>query len=149
MSTQAQPTDDSDSSSWVRGVSSREINNIWFHVEHKISEALKVCPYWSLDDVKAMLKERQAQLFEINDFTSIVITRIHQYPQAKVLELFLAAGELPDIKYLPQFEDWARELGCDYLEFSGRIGWGRKIQNYEQVINMRKSLWQVVVEVKP
>lgn len=132
----------------VRGIPSGGIPEIWFHVEHHIRAALEVCPFWSAEDIREMLEIGAAQLFELDNFRSIVITRVEQYPQALVMEILLAAGEIQHVMLLPQFEAWGRSLGCTHFQFMGRKGWAKLHPEYDQQVLLRRSLWPVVAEAK-
>lgn len=54
------------------------------------------------------------------------VTEIVVYPQKKVLNLFLAGGELE--QFFDMYEDaaaWGRSQGCTAMTLSGRLGWER------------------------
>jgi hypothetical protein len=76
------------------------------------------------EDVWAGIAEGRFQLWPGND--SVVVTEMLQYPKRRVLHVFLAAGNLPELKQMyPVIERWARELGCSRVSLAGRPGWER------------------------
>lgn len=57
---------------------------------------------------------------------SIIITEILQYPQRRVLNFFLAAGELPELEAMyPTVEMYGKLHGCASAVITGRKGWER------------------------
>lgn len=48
------------------------------------------------------------------------------YPRRKVLNFFLAGGNLAEIEAMyPPIEAWGREQGCSAASMTGRAGWER------------------------
>lgn len=78
----------------------------------------------NFDDVAAMVEAGKAQAwFGPN---SIVITEIVLEPRFKVLNYFLAGGNLAELEAMqPLIEKWAREHGCVRATLVGRKGWDR------------------------
>ncbi len=57
---------------------------------------------------------------------SAAITRVHEYPRARYLHIFLAGGDLDELlAMVPLFKSWAKHLGCTELTLAGRPGWER------------------------
>ena len=82
-------------------------------------------------DVQAMLVNGQAQLWP--GIESAVVTQIRQTPQKKVLNVFLAGGEMAEIRQLmPLLYAWAKAEGCTSGQFMGRKGWERTFAVKEQ-----------------
>lgn len=78
----------------------------------------------TLADIKDALDRREMQAWVKGD--SFAITSVHQAPRKKILNVFLAVGELEDVLSLePQIEDFARSEGCDFIEAIARPGWRR------------------------
>ena len=123
----------------ARGIPAAEIESLWINVERPIQRALKHCPLWTLDYIKEQLLTSDMQLFLIEE-RSVVITRVLEYPGGMALELFLASGSLEDARLLSLFEAWAQSMGCEFLQFSGRLGWKRQFPDYDYEITMRKQL---------
>lgn len=57
---------------------------------------------------------------------SIAVTEIIVYPRKKVLNGFLAAGNMREIlDMVPSAAEWGRAQGCDAFTLAGRKGWQR------------------------
>lgn len=78
------------------------------------------------EDVAEMIAAGRAMLW--SGPASVAVTEIIQFPQKKVLHVFLAGGEAPGAlaemeKILPIILDWAKSQGCQTATFAGRKGW--------------------------
>lgn len=57
---------------------------------------------------------------------SAILTEILQYPQRRVLNFFLAGGELAELEAMyPIIEQYGRAQGCTSAVLTGRKGWER------------------------
>ena len=57
---------------------------------------------------------------------SVIVTEIIVYPQLKELYVFLAGGDLDEIKLMqPLVESWGKSMGCNRVSLAGRKGWER------------------------
>jgi hypothetical protein len=57
---------------------------------------------------------------------SAVITEIVDYPRQRVINFFLAGGNLAELEAMqPALLDWGRAQGCTSATFTGRKGWER------------------------
>lgn len=57
---------------------------------------------------------------------SAVITEIQIYPQAKVMHIFLAGGDLEELLQMEKsVRAYAQTIGCNSMSISGRRGWLR------------------------
>ena len=57
---------------------------------------------------------------------SVAITEIIVYPRKKVLNGFLAAGNMREIlEMVPSAAEWGRQMGCTAFTLAGRKGWQR------------------------
>lgn len=79
----------------------------------------------SLDDVRSMIESGEAQLWERGD--AVLITQIDDYPQKRVLTIWLAAGKLEDVlAAVPVLEEMlSAELGVEQVTVVGRRGWAK------------------------
>ena len=60
---------------------------------------------------------------------SCLVTEIVQYPRLRALHVFLAAGDLDEIKGMESsLIDFATSLKCSALSMSGRKGWTRALK---------------------
>ena len=58
-----------------------------------------------------------------------IVTEIVIYPRKKVLNIFLAGGELDQILDMDHdVKNWAKEHGCTAATMSGRIGWKKPLK---------------------
>ena len=58
-----------------------------------------------------------------------IVTEIVIYPRKKVLNLFLAGGELDQILDMnDDIKTWAKEHGCEAATMSGRLGWKQPLE---------------------
>lgn len=61
---------------------------------------------------------------------SCLITEIVQYPKKRALHVFLAAGDLDEIKDMePSLQEFAKNLKCDAISLTGRNGWKRTLND--------------------
>jgi hypothetical protein len=55
---------------------------------------------------------------------SCLVTEVINYPNIKCLHIFLAGGDLEEIKSIDStLEFLCQEIGADYISLSGRRGW--------------------------
>ena len=77
---------------------------------------------------------------EDKEIKGMVVTQIKHYPQKQYLDLVFTGGDdgfewkEPMLKTL---QHWAFDTGCDGIESSGRLGWGRIFKD-----DGYKPLWQ-------
>ena len=62
------------------------------------------------------------------------ITEIVVYPKRKVLNIFLAGGDLGQLLDMQaSAAAWAKAQGCDALMMTGRAGWKRVLTGWREV----------------
>ena len=85
---------------------------------------------YKVDDVFELVCAGLAHFEPLEDGAAIFL--YHQYPQRKMLRIWLAGGVLPD--HLEQVLDAAQKhadrLRCDGIELEGRKGWERVLKPY-------------------
>ena len=55
---------------------------------------------------------------------SAIVTEFHSFPNKRLLHIFLAGGDLSEIKQLhDEVVRFAKEVGCAGLSLTGRPGW--------------------------
>lgn len=60
---------------------------------------------------------------------SVAVTEFHQFPQARFLHIFLAGGDLEELKSMvPTWVNFAQFNGCSQLTICGRRGWERALR---------------------
>ena len=63
---------------------------------------------------------------------SCLVTEIVQYPQKRALHVFLAAGDLAEIKDMEtSLISFAKRLKCSALSMSGRKGWTKALKDMD------------------
>lgn len=93
----------------------------------------------TFDDVRDLVESGRLQFWP--GPSSVVITEIIEYPRYKVLNFFLAGGNLVELEAMyPKIEEWGRSVGCDRAALTGRKGWERSFLT-------QKEGWQPRLEV--
>jgi hypothetical protein len=60
---------------------------------------------------------------------SAAVTEIHVFPRAKHMHIFLAGGDLDELRgMVPMWCSWARFNECSKLTLCGRRGWERALK---------------------
>jgi hypothetical protein len=78
----------------------------------------------SVEDVVQLVREGRAQFWSGGDGS--ILSEVLTLPRAKVINLWVLSGNLPDIIALePTVCNWGRDQGCTIATASGRKGWGR------------------------
>lgn len=91
------------------------------HIEAALAYADDTYGY---DDVAQMVMDGSCQAWPGEQ--SVVITEIMLFPRKKVLNIFLAGGNLNEIEAMtPLILQWGKEQGCEAATFTGRRGWAR------------------------
>lgn len=116
----------------IQPVRSAVVGHIWEHVEPLIQAAVENGPGdEAVADILEMLNRRDTQLWLVltdGKLGAAVVTTIAVKPRSKVCRLVYLGGEEPDAWAEQLYEtlsSWARQLGCDAVEFWGRRGWGK------------------------
>jgi hypothetical protein len=79
---------------------------------------------YTFDEVVAMVESGRLQYWP--GPSSAVVTEILSYPRKKVLNFFLAGGNLPEIEAMyPGIHHWGRSQGCTHAAMFARPGWAR------------------------
>lgn len=123
-----------------------EVPNYWPIVGEWVGDALRrgYCLHYTLEGVYNACLEGRMTLWLVQDdkIRGCAITQINQNLY-RVCELF-AVGGLDVRRWLALEKEvarYARDMGCDFVEGSGRKGWGRLMPDYEEVYTVyRKEL---------
>jgi hypothetical protein len=82
-------------------------------------------------DVVASVMDGTFQLWCSRKHSSCMVTTIVVYPRKQVLQVFLAAGDLADIKGMyKQVVGWAETNGINTFMLTGRLGWMKALKEY-------------------
>ena len=92
-----------------------------------IEAALEYCNGTYLwEDVVQNIAEGKMQFWPAP--RGCMVTEIVVYPRKKVLNIFLAGGELDQILDMnDDVREWAKSHGCEAAIISGRIGWKKPL----------------------
>lgn len=81
-----------------------------------------------LGDVEAELAGGHAQFWP--GARGAAVTRIAEFPRAKLFNIWLAGGELEELlAMLPTWRRFAAFHGCKAMTITGRDGWRRALKN--------------------
>lgn len=82
-------------------------------------------------DLAAMIESGHAQLWP--GLRCAIVTTVETYPRFTALRLWLAGGDLDELKTLePHLTAAARAVGAKRLEICGRPGWARVFPDARQ-----------------
>lgn len=110
-----------------RTVPIRDFSTEWERCREYLAPA--VDPTWTLEAVELELRERRAVFWPME--RSAVVTQVMQYPNGRVLRIWLAGGDLDELRhFLPAADNYARSEGCVAVEIEGRLGWERVLPGY-------------------
>ncbi len=130
----------------ISGVPSHSLLSVWERVTEVLERVVTAETGYTLDDILLELHDEQAQLWVVEDFEAVIVTKLLVRPRQKALWVWYVAGDnvgqwIGDLITL--LEAFAKHHGCDYLEFSGRKGWAKycKPNGYRVVLTtFRKDL---------
>lgn len=99
-------------------------------IEKWIKDALEYSPgTHSYEDILESIHNGDMQLFANKG--GCVVTQITQYPQKKVLFVFLAGGELDSVISLhDEVIKYAKGKDCNTLMQIGRMGWTKELKKH-------------------
>ena len=92
-----------------------------------------------LSDVFHMLTHQGYQLWiafdatDVNNVKGAVVSGFREYPRLKALDLvFIGGDDLVDWKDIMMIalRKWARKNDCESIEFTGRAGWAKMLQDH-------------------
>ena len=128
-------------------VSAGEALQNWAFYEKKIKRVLaRADSGCTPEDVLTCVQLGSMQLWRDAECKAVGVTEIQTFPLFKVLLVFMVAGE--DVRtWLQdgqrQFDSFAKQSGCKYVEFLGRPGWERMLDGFgygRKMVRMRKEL---------
>ena len=121
----------------------------WPHVVHHIQRWVEHDDTWTLDGVREEIQACRAQLWCMHVEDAVVgvwVTRIIETDSVMLGMVWGCAGDMGQYKddaiaLFGTIEDWFREKGCKFAEWSGRDGWSRLFPDYKRhAVVMRKRL---------
>lgn len=112
------------------------VDTCWDKVEPFAEKAAKFTyGRYTADNMREMVLDGDYQMWVAYDngiFKGLVITNIITYPQRKLLAMQFCGGvELVAWKdpMLALLQRFAKDMGCDGIESTGRIGWTKIFKN--------------------
>lgn len=129
-------------------VLSFEVDQWWGHVAHHIKRWADYDESWTLSGIKDEIKAGRAQLWCIHkdEIVGVIVTRIHETDSVTIGHIWGCAGDLKPVKddaieFFGVIEDWFRQMGCKFVDWTGRAGWERIFPDYQRhAVVMRKRL---------
>jgi hypothetical protein len=124
------------------------VDQWWAHVAHHIQRWVDYDECWTLDGVKDEIKAGRAQLWCMHkdEIVGVWVTRIHETDSVTIGHVWGCGGDFKAhkddaIAFFGVIEDWFREMGCKFVDWTGREGWTRIFPDYERhAVVMRKRL---------
>lgn len=100
------------------------------NLEAKIAKATMLTGTHTPQDILAAIMSGKMQAWTDED--SLVVTAIRPFPQMKVCDVFLVAGNLEKAWQIhdEQILPWAREQGCQRITGCGRKPWARNAKQH-------------------
>lgn len=103
---------------------------------------------WTVEGVKEEIKAARAQLWCIHkdEIVGVIVTRVHETDSTKIGHVWGCGGDLKPVKdetlaFFEVIEDWFRDMGCKFVDWTGRAGWERILPDYQRhAVVMRKRL---------
>lgn len=96
-----------------------DLGRMQYHIEAALAYAEGTHTF---DDIVLMVMNNRLQFMPLAN--SFLITEVTVYPQTKHLNVFLAGGDLDEIRaQQPALEKMAVLAGCTAITLSGRRGW--------------------------
>lgn len=122
----------SSSSGTQRTSDTRSTSNGRLLIQHRkgLEKALSYTnDLYTFEDVVEQVEAGKLHILEFRH--SIVVYGIDQHPRGRVLNVFLATGNLPDMSFLEAgLVKIARIYGCKRISLTGRRGWARSFLTY-------------------
>ena len=99
------------------------------HSRSWIEAALERSGTHSFEDIEAGVTSGLFQLWPAPE--GCLVTELVQYPQKKVINVFLGGGKLEQLEVMHRdVIAWAKAQGCTGAEINGRAGWVRTFQKH-------------------
>jgi hypothetical protein len=110
----------------------QELEFHWHRCKPYIQDALDAAGnLFILSDVWALVESGKAQFWP--GFECAVVTEVNDYPQKRVLNVWLGGGKLEEILTMePHIRQFAKNSACELILIQGRPGW-RKIFKMKQI----------------
>jgi hypothetical protein len=99
----------------------------WKRCRDYIADALAYVTTHTIEDIEQGIAAGKYVFWPAGK--SAAITEIHEFPRTKHMHIFLAGGDLDELRgMVPMFQSWARFNGCSKVTLCGRRGWERALK---------------------
>jgi hypothetical protein len=99
----------------------------WQRCRPYIAAALEYAPTHTIEDVEIGISNGIYVFWPASK--SAAVTEIHVFPRAKHMHIFLAGGDLDELRgMVPMWQSWARFNDCSKVTLCGRRGWERALK---------------------
>jgi hypothetical protein len=99
----------------------------WKRCRHWIEDAIALISTHTIEDIEIGLVQCKYVFWPASK--SAAITEIQVFPRAKHMHIFLAGGDLDELRSMvPMWQSWARFNGCGKVTLCGRRGWERALK---------------------
>lgn len=124
----------------------REIKKVIEDLERFKDDIERALGHWSnthtFDDVCSSVLQKQVAFWPLEN--SFLITEIVVYPQQRHLHIWLAGGDLDEIKAMQHsMVQHAKENGCSIITLSGRAGWVKALEDIGWKPGLRVVYYEV------
>jgi hypothetical protein len=127
-----------------------DIDSVWHLIADKISKVERnTCGKFKHSDILQQIKNEKQQTWLARDIQTdevkmVCLTQILSYPQGNSLLIFYVAGSKRKDWYwiLDNIKEWAKEIGCKWVEMEGRMGWLKdpELKDFNKKINFTLEL---------
>lgn len=121
MRTTLRQTETSSTSVSVRTIHSTEVDLVWDAVKDELERSMVYSPLFTMAHLYESLKSAEMQLWLLihhHEMIGAVVTRIENYPNGRVCQIFALAGYHLRfwVDEIEKVEAWAREIGCTHVQ---------------------------------
>jgi hypothetical protein len=117
----------------IRKVPTEWLPSLWPEIKPWVAKAMKYHPFVDADDTLVLAMSGQLTVFVaiVDDkLSGVFMVELLRYPKRLVANIMVIGGRRGSMKrwlddMLEVVATWARALGCDALQGTGREGWAR------------------------
>ena len=103
-------------------------------VKH-LNPALKIDGNHDINDIWNLYQKHAVDLWHTQNAT--VITEVIKFPKRKVLNIWLAGGEMDGCKNLhKEITKFAKKINCKTITITGRPGWKKIFPEYKKTAEL-------------
>ncbi len=134
----------------IRRLDAEEVWHLAAALRPLLQKGLSYGPaVWDVDDVIEQAQKNQVVIWvaihrdwpRSPDLRMVMVTRVNEYPKAKILFVEILAGK--DLSIIEdgyrRVADWAMEQGCTVIQAVGRNGWS-KVTGWKTMMTIWREL---------